>query len=124
MGYERQIASALRQIAAKGQACVWHKPAADDPSADSWRDVRDGEPPVHDVKIAWFPPDMETQRFLANTSEGVPVGFEMGYMGAVEFEPLIGERVERASGEFVTVFKIDTLKPDGSPILHTLWVKR
>lgn len=125
MAYDRQIASALRQIAAKGQACRWHKPAAVDPASDSWRDVRTGDPEEpYDVSIAWFPPDLQTQRFLANSIDGIPEGFELGYMGAVEFEVVNGEQIERATGEFVTVFNVDRIAPDGTPILYTLWVKR
>ncbi len=125
MAYDRAIASALRMIEAKGQACAWHKPADADPAADSWRDVRTGDPEgPFDVSIAWFPPALQTMRYLANSPDGIPEGFELGYMGAVEFEPVNGERIERTTGEFVTVFNIDRLAPDGTPILYTLWVKR
>ena len=123
MSYDRQIASAKRAIAAKGQECVWEKAASRDPSAKPWRDVRQGAPTPHIVKVAWFPPDGGQMKY-AQDNGGVPEGFEIGLMGAVDFEIAIGDPVYRSGGDSVTVWKVDTLAPDGSAILHTLWVKR
>jgi hypothetical protein len=122
--YDRQIAGALRSIAAKGEICLWEKPADADPAAQPWREVREGEPPDPiQCTIAWFPPDQQQMKF-AQDNGGIPEGFEIGLMGAVEFEPLVGERILRSRGDSVVLWKREQLSPDGEPILHTLWIKR
>jgi hypothetical protein len=121
--YARQIASAKRAIAAKGQECVWAKPAERDPASKPWRDVRAGEPPEATVRIAWFPPDQQQFKF-AQDNGGVPEGFEVGLMGAVDFEPALTDPIFRSGGDSVIVWKLESLAPDGDPIIWTVWVKR
>lgn len=137
MSYAVAIASAQRLIAAKGQACVWRKPAPLDDAADAWRDVRDGEPTDADVSIAWFAPrdlGRGTEQFLsqlAGMSIDVPEGVEIGLMAAVEFEPLPSDTIVRgvtaatvADETAVSIISIDRLAPDGTPILYFVKVKR
>lgn len=133
MGYERAIASALRMIAAKGQACLWRKPAPLADAADPWRDVRDGEPTDAPVSIAWFAPrdlGMGTEGFLqalAGHSIDVPEGHEIGLMSAVDFEPLTSDTIVKGTdpeGAETAITSIDRLAPDGTPILYFVKVKR
>ncbi len=132
MGYERQIASAKRAIAAKGQACLWRKPAPLDEDADAWRDVREGDPTDAPVSIAWFSPrdlGRGTENFisaLAGKMIDVPEGFEIGLMAAVEFEPLPSDTIVKgtdAEGAETSITTIDRLAPDGTPILYFVKVK-
>jgi hypothetical protein len=121
--YARQIASAKASIAKKGELCVWEKPAARDPAAKPWRDLRSGAADPNSVKIAWFQPDQQQFKF-AQDNGGVPEGFEIGLMGAVSFTPEQGDPIFRSSGDQVTVWKLESLAPDGEPILWTVWIKR
>lgn len=121
--YAKQIASAKRSIAAKGELCVWTKPAPRDPAAKKWRDQRSGLPPENTVRIAWFPPNSVQNKF-AQDNGGVPEGFEVGLMAAVSFEPEVGDPIFRSGGDSVVVWKLDPLKPDGEPIIWEVWVKR
>lgn len=125
MSYERQIAAAKRMIAAKGEACVWNKPAAEDADAAPWRDVRDpdAEAPAFPVRIAWFAPrdlGRGTGEFLAAlTGQEVPEGVMIGLMaGGQGFEPTDADTVTRADSSTVEPMSIDRLAPDGTPILY------
>lgn len=132
MGFARQIASAQRMIAAKGQACLWRKPAAVDPDAAPWRDVREGEPTDIPVFIAWFSPrdlGRGTDAFLqalSGASIDVPDGYEVGLMGAGDFTPLPSDTIVKGTddeGPETSIVSIDRLAPDGSPIIYFVKVK-
>lgn len=130
MPYAATIALAKRMIAAKGEACVWSKPAPVDPSADEWRDVRAGSPAVFPVSIAWFTPkDLGRGRdeflsALKGNSVDVPEGVEIGIMAATTFEPLASDTIVRTGGKVAHIVEIDRIAPDGSPILYFVKVKR
>lgn len=125
MSYARNIASAQRMIAAKGEACSWKKPVAEAAGADPWRDVRDedAEPLDYPVRIAWFSPrdlGRGTGEFLAaimgtEVPEGVMIGLMAGGQG---FEPTVNDRITRADSSTVEPMSIDRLAPDGTPILY------
>ncbi len=132
MGYERQIATTRRLIAAKGQACLWRKPAPEDNGAAPWRDIRDGSPTDAPVSIAWFSPrdlGRGSENFLqalAGHSVDVPEGFQIGLMGAVDFVPLTSDTIVKgtdAEGAETAIVTIDILAPDGTPILYFVKVK-
>ncbi len=132
MGYERQIASARRSIAAKGQACIWRKPAALDTDADAWRDVREGEPTDNPCSIAWFAPrdlGRGSETFLsalAGKSLDVPEGYQIGLMAATDFEPLPSDTIIKGTddeGAEIAITSIDSLAPDGTPIIYFVKVK-
>lgn len=123
MGYARQIASALRQIKAKGEACTWIKPAAQDGDADPWRDVREGDPIEYDVSIAWFSPrdlGRGTGEFLAALmGTEVPEGVMIGLMaGGQSFTPEDADTITRSDSTTVEPMSIDRLAPDGTPVLY------
>lgn len=133
MSYAGAIAAAKRLIAAKGQACLWRKPAPEDVTADEWRDVRDGEPTDVEVRIAWFTPrdlGRGSEQFLqalAGTSIDVPEGVEIGLMAPVEFEPLTSDTILKGTdpdGIEIAIQTIDRIAPDGTPILYFVKVKR
>lgn len=125
MSYTRQIASAKRSIASKGEACTWNKPAPEDADAAPWRDVRDpdADPLEFPVRIAWFSPrdlGRGTGEFLAaimgtEVPEGVMIGLMAGGQG---FEPTDADTITRADGSTVEPMSIDRLAPDGTPILY------
>jgi hypothetical protein len=133
MGYERAQASARRMIAAKGQACLWRKPAAQDDAADEWRDVREGDPTDTACSIAWFAPrdlGRGTENFLsaiAGQNLDVPDGYEIGLMAAGDFEPLPSDKIVKGTdpdGAEIAITTIDRLAPDGTPIFYFVKVKR
>lgn len=127
--YDRQIASAARAIATKGEACVWKLPAPADTDAAPWRDVRDGVPTDKDVSIAWFSErdlgrgSSEFAALLAGTE--VPQGCEVGLMaGGLDFEPLESHTIVRSDTKTYEIEKLDRLAPNGTPILFYVTVKR
>jgi hypothetical protein len=128
MSYDRAIASALRLIEAKGEACTWRKPAPADDDADDWRDVREGEPDETDVSIAWFSPrdlGRGTMEFLQAMVGGeVPEGYLIGLMGPYDFEPLATDTIVRSDDSEVHPESIDLIAPSGEPILYFVKVKR
>lgn len=133
MSYAGAIASAKRMIAAKGQACLWRKPAALDETADDWRDIREGEPTDVEVRIAWFSPrdlGRGTEGFLqalAGSSVDVAEGSEIGLMASVAFEPLSSDTIVKGTdpeGAETAIQSIDRIAPDGTPILYFVKVKR
>ncbi len=127
--YDHPIATARRLIEKYGQECVWQKAAADDDSDEPWRDVREGEPTNHDVRIAWFPPGSNLAFLAALAGTEVPTNAESGLMaGDVPFEPLASDIVFKGddpeTGQRVEITKIDRLAPNGTPVLYTIWVAR
>lgn len=132
MSYAGAIATAQRLIAAKGQACLWRKPAPLDETADDWRDVREGDPIDAPVRIAWFTPrdlGRGSEQFfqaLAGASIDVTEGVEVGLMAAVEFEPLPSDTILKGTdpeGVAIAIQSIDRIAPDGTPILYFVKVK-
>lgn len=124
MDVQRAIATALRLIEKNGQAVVYRKPAAADPSAAPWRDLRSGEPWDTPVRVAWIKPKLRTLAFLQNeaTTE-IPKGVELALMAGGLIEVDLTDLV-LADGRACPLFRADPVKPSGVPILWTLWINR
>ncbi len=119
--YDRQIANAKRQIAAKGQSVTWRvlrDGAPSDPSKP-WKPSA-GAPDNKTVKIVFLPfttSNNQLIRYLKGTE--VTEGGLTGLMGAVDFEPKAKDVVIRDGKELV-VKSIDPLAPNGEVVLYTL----
>lgn len=124
--YDSAIATANRLIAKFGAPCVWTKPAEPDPNADPWRDERTGTPEENDVSIAFFSAkDLgygTTLALAALAGTEVPVHNRMGLMpGGLSFDPELTDTLT-FGGDTIDVTKIDTLAPNGTPVLFFLWL--
>lgn len=112
--YDRQIASAKRQIAAKGESVTWtQKTNGTPPDADiPWKPGAAQSVP-HTVNIAFFPVGRSRKR-SKEYSQGsvVPKGNLYGIMEAVDFEPQIKDVITRG-GKEISVLWIDPLDPNG-----------
>jgi hypothetical protein len=53
-----------------------------------------------------------------------PKASKSGLWARFRFEPEVGDPIFRSGGDSVTVWKMESLAPDGEPILWTVWVKR
>lgn len=119
--YSRQIATAQRIIKAKGAKCTWRqRPDVADDDDKPWN--AEERPPVDKpVSIAFFPDGQKTFAALMK-GEDAPEGVEIGYMGAVDFEPAVGDTVIR-NGVGLRVASVTPLQPDGTPILYTIGIE-
>jgi hypothetical protein len=126
--YDRQIASALRMIKARGETVVWRKKS----TTTGGTAAKPGTPvpgASHDVVIVFFPIDREYLKtylsMLDNTE--VPTGLLQGFMGQVPFDPELGDTVERGSEVYSILPQngIEKLDPNGEgAILYTLRFSR
>lgn len=119
--YDRQIASAKRQIAAKGQDVTWRVlvDGAPPDASKPWKPSA-ATPDDKPVKIVFLPHTTAKNqliRYLKGTE--VPTGALTGLMAAVDFEPKAKDVVIRDGVELV-VESIDLIAPNGEPILYTL----
>lgn len=123
--YDRQVATAKRLIAKKGQDVTWKSledGAPSDPSKP-WRPSA-ATSTEHTVKIAFLPVDRrgdETRRYREGTA--VPEGSLLGYMAQVDFTPALKDVIVR-DGEELTVLNFDLIAPNGTPILYILELGR
>jgi len=94
--YDRQIATALRMIEAKGQAVTWEQRTASGGTA-----AKPGDTVVatHAVNIAFLPLEREYLQTFLSMMKGtdVPSGLILGYMGQVDFVPTLKDTVLRGS---------------------------
>jgi hypothetical protein len=121
--YDRQIATAQRMIAAKGELCTWRKmiaPVGDDPANPAA-----GTPADYAVRIVFFPNNqlhlLSTLSMLKETD--IPGGRFYGLMGAVSFTPELVDTVINSKGKQFSIIDtngIDELAPNGETILYKL----
>lgn len=125
-GYERQIATAKRLIAKRGQAVSWlvRPEGTTDPAevagASKWRPKATG--PVaapHPVIIAFFPVARTKYESLRGMGIELTTGAQLGYMAAVPFEPSQKDSVLR-NGKTLPVEHIEIIAPNGDPILYEI----
>lgn len=129
-GYERQIATAQRLIAKRGQAVFWNvrDEGTTDPNvtegASAWRPkpVDGVSPDPVEVRIAFFPITKDQYESLRARGIELSVGSVMGYMGAVSFTPAQKDSVTR-DGKTLEVEYFDVLAPNGDVILYELYFK-
>ncbi len=121
--YNRQIANALRQIKAKGEAVTWRQivpPVDDDPAHPAVGITVD-----YPARIAFFPnPTLNLLSTISTmTGTEVPTGRYYGLMGAVDFAPSIKDTVIRSSGEELGIIDkngLEELNVNGESILWTV----
>lgn len=129
-GYERQIASAKKLIARRGQVVSWRIRAegttdgGEAAGATKWRPkaVTPAEPDDRSVSIVFLPITKEKYESLAAMGVEVTTGAQMGYMGAVDFQPSQKDAVLR-SGVLMPIETIDIIAPNGDPILYEIVFK-
>lgn len=113
--YDRQRASALRIIAAKGEVCDWSQTGDSIADPDKPWEETDSVPVVYQgIRIAFFPlgaNDLETVKLLLKTE--IPTGLEMGYMGNVPFEPDLKDLVVRRNGKKMRIVTVGKIDPNG-----------
>lgn len=113
--YDRAIASVLRSVAKKGRACTWVIPVAAE-GEKSWKSGPAQEPINNAVRIL-FLPSAKGLEYLFQTE--VPVGSEIGLMGAVPFVPALSHIVDRVTDE-LKPSTINPLAPNGQVILYAM----
>lgn len=137
--YDRQIATALRLIKAKGQLVTWQKHNAQQGSSQPWKTskppvgygvggygaggfgVGDGSPAGYPVSIVFLAPKSGLQALFAlMQGTSVPTGAPMGLMGAVTaFTPEITDVVLRGPKSLV-IKDFNIVAPNGEIILYKL----
>ena len=124
--YDRQIATAARLIAAKGQLCTWREPGT--PTGPANVPV-EGVPADYPVSIVFL--SNSKQEGLAGllsmfAGSEVPTGGMRGLMAAVPFAPSLMGRVARAPAFAEPALNImddkgiDVLNVNGEVILYYL----
>ncbi len=121
--FDDEIETAQELIAENGQVCQWHKVVTT--LVDAERPWLGGEdvPTVHNPSICFLPATDGGSGFgitkFRNAGDDIPSFSTFGLMGAVEFDPQVGDKVLR-DGVPLVIVAIDTLAPAEDPILHIL----
>lgn len=129
--YDRQIATAKRIIAQKGQTATWYSvaPGSGGTAAAPAAAV---ETP-HTVTIAFLPIDREYLRTIQAVMKDtdVPSGYLQGLMGQVDFKPTLADRVVRRVNGVDETYRIlqdngiEEIDPNGEGvILYTVRFSR
>ncbi len=119
--FDRQIASAKRQIKKDGQSVIWRVVKNGEPENPSkpWKP----SPSIsidYPVTIAFFPvPRYEKKENQYKIGTEIPTGFVEGYMASVPFKPSIKDVVIRNEVE-LTLIGFEEIAPNGQPILYIL----
>jgi hypothetical protein len=114
--YDRQVASAIRMIKEKGALSVFR-------SITKSSNTYEGDELTYTdyaVNIACVPVDRvdhETQMYREFTD--IPVGYTLGYMGAVDFKPTMKDVVV-FGGVTYTIRNIIEYNPNGESIAFVL----
>lgn len=121
--YDRQIETAKRMISKYGQSVTWRKRTEileDDDKPWEPSEGDEGSPVDATVSICFLPMDLQNKKLIQYmTGKEVATGFLVGLMGEVSFSVDIKDTVVRGS-EVLKIASIDTLAPNGRPILHTV----
>ena len=120
--YDEDIAAAQEMIAVFGQPVIWQAGGAATPVDPDkpWLGETPGTPTEHQVSIVFLPTNRENMALIRALSDTTIVaGSLIGLMGAVDFELAQTDIVIR-DGQPLSIRYIDTLAPNGAPILHTI----
>lgn len=125
--FDDDLATAIELIEEFGGEWTWTKPAAQaSEEHDPWRDIRDEPEPEAEpltAKIAVLPYDKREYGLAAIEGTEVPASSIVGYMaGGLAFTPELTDKIDDGT-DFYDIVKIDILKPNGLPLLYTLWLK-
>lgn len=121
--YDRQIASAKRIIAQKGQQVTWVSVGAGTggtaaaPAAESLNE--------HTVTIAFLPIDREYLRTIQSVMRDTDIasGYLQGLMGQVDFKPTLADRVIRRVNGVDETYRIipdngiEEIDPNGEGVI-------
>lgn len=133
-GYERQVASAKRMIAKRGQAVSWLVRSVgttdpdEVPGASKWRpkNVPGVDPVERPVVIAFLPLEEKQREALRGRGIADTSGMEQGFMAQVPFSPNQKDAVLR-DGRTLPIESIDIIAPNGTAptdvILYTVIFK-
>lgn len=118
MRFDRQIATAQRQIAKNGLAVVWRQPIRGVIQDKPW--IQQNNVPIdYDVVICFIPLKRIGKETTTPQFPDIESGSEQGLMGAVPFEPAYEDVVIRGD-ETLRIANISKLAPNGQPILYTI----
>lgn len=122
--YDRQIASAKRQIAAKGRSCLWRANATAVP--DNALVAAPAAPVPSDtvVPIVFLPDSRQNRAFLQSLAgSDIIIGSDYGLMGQAPFEPRTDDEIYDETGTELlrTVYQAQPFAPNGDVILWTLF---
>jgi hypothetical protein len=114
--YDRQIATAKRIIATKGQLCSWVH-IADGTGGTAAAPAANVETTYANIPMCFLPLDREylsTFQSLIKDTE-IPTGIELVFMGQVPFEPEMRDKIIRGSVTYSILPKngIDKIDPNG-----------
>ena len=121
--YDRQIASAIRLIKAKGQTVTWKKTNLVQDSTQPWK-TSDPSAAMHSVAIVFLKPQSDFRNKMNHLLKGtdVPNGGVRGLMGAVDFTPDLTDVVIRNEVE-MRIMNFDVIAPNGDAILYDIEFK-
>lgn len=119
MSYDAAIKTAKKLIKAKGQSVKWCKKVITKSASQPWK-IEDSEVEEANVDICFLPVNRSNLETYAQR-DGVSIArvSAIGYMGAVDFTPSIGDYIER-DGKNLSIEYIDVVAPSGVPILYTI----
>lgn len=119
--YDRQIATAQRLIAKYGMDVIYRR-ITDGAPLDPAKTWKPG-PSVNtdaNVKVCFLPINRDNkQTFSLPENMEIPIGCELGLMGAVGFEPT-GKDVVIKAGVHYRIFTFQRLGPNNRPILFKM----
>jgi hypothetical protein len=126
--YDRQIASAKRIIAAKGQLCTWNS-HGDGSGGTAAKPAANVITPHTDIPIVFVPLEREYLATFLSTLQDteIPTGLELAIMGQVDFDPQLRDTITRGSVEYSIHPKngIEKIDPNGEgAILYLIRVAR
>lgn len=120
--YDRQIQSAKKQIAKKGQAVIWRIVENGNPSnaLEPWKPTQPSSQVEHAVQICFLPLDKETKKWLVRSRDvETSTSYELGLMPSVGFEPSLKDTVLR-SGVELRIESLEKIAPNGEAILYKI----
>ncbi len=121
--YDRHIALATRLILAKGEVCTWRRIVDGvPPDVNKPWEVANSTPiDVPGVSIVFLPLNrINTELIRTLAGSDLKTGNAYGLMATVPFVPTTTDLVIRSDGRVARIESIDTLEPDGTPILYTI----
>lgn len=119
--FTRQLDTAKRLIAAKGETCTLYKPSVETDSETPWYDSNTDAPIAHTVVIVWTRGTMDPRQDVDIPSETIG-GLIAGKDLAVT--PQYRDVIARTNGDVYYIFRITQISPDGPAILFKFWATR
>jgi len=122
--YDRQIASAKRQIAAKGRACLWRSSGVVVPSNGLVAAPAAPVPADVPVSVVYLPDNRQNRAYLQQLAgSDIVIGADYGLMGQAPFTPRTDDEIYDETGTELlrTVYEARPFAPNGEVILWTLF---